>query len=150
MIQVTEAKPSDAATMAEIHKAASTAPWDHDAIRASLENPSVSAGLAHYEGRVAGFVIASRAGDEAEVLQIAVHPRTQRHGLAKALIISVSKQMVSAGVTALFLEVAHDNAPAIGLYEGLGFAQVGQRKAYYRAADGTRKDALLYRLALVE
>ena len=34
----------------------------------------------------------------------------------------------------VYLEVRTDNAPAIALYESLGFSTVGLRKRYYRAS----------------
>ena len=45
------------------------------------------------------------------------------------------------------LEVRPSNPGAIRLYESLGFARVGVRKAYYQATAG-REDAWVYRLAL--
>ena len=47
----------------------------------------------------------------------------------------------------VFLEVRPSNPTAIRLYESLGFARVGVRKAYYQASGG-REDAWVYRLAL--
>jgi ribosomal-protein-alanine N-acetyltransferase len=36
--------------------------------------------------------------------------------------------------SAVYLEVRTDNEPAIELYRGLGFVEVGLRKRYYRAS----------------
>ncbi len=36
-----------------------------------------------------------------------------------------------AGAGSLFREVAEDNMPALGLYEGFGFSLVGTRPGYY-------------------
>ena len=49
-------------------------------------------------------------------------------------------------VIALLLEVRVSNAPAIALYEGLGFAQVGRRPKYYH---NPHEDALILRKELI-
>jgi ribosomal-protein-alanine N-acetyltransferase len=46
------------------------------------------------------------------------------------------------------LEVGRDNPAAIALYEGLGFARVGVRRAYYDRGAAGRADALVMRLDL--
>jgi ribosomal-protein-alanine N-acetyltransferase len=46
------------------------------------------------------------------------------------------------------LEVAADNAPALGLYKSLEFEQVGRRSGYYQRRDGTQCDALILRKSL--
>ena len=45
----------------------------------------------------------------------------------------------------IFLEVDEGNVAARGLYGKLGFSKVGERRAYYAAADGTRSTALVMR-----
>ena len=47
---------------------------------------------------------------------------------------------------ALLLEVRVSNAPAIRLYEKLGFVQVGRRPRYYT---NPREDALILRKELI-
>jgi len=56
-------------------------------------------------------------------------------------------QAEHAGMAEAFLEVRPSNAIAIGLYESLGFEQVGTRRGYYQAAGG-REDAAVLRLRL--
>ena len=41
------------------------------------------------------------------------------------------KELRAAGSEALLLEVRESNAPAIGLYEKMGFVSVGVRPNYY-------------------
>jgi ribosomal-protein-alanine N-acetyltransferase len=58
-------------------------------------------------------------------------------------------QALARQAETLFLEVAADNAAALGLYEGLGFEMAGRRKGYYdRGAASPRIDALVMRLCL--
>ena len=49
------------------------------------------------------------------------------------------------GAENIFLEVDETNIAACRLYDKLGFAKVGERKAYYAAADGSRSTALVMR-----
>ena len=88
------------------------------------------------------------AGDEAEVITLAVRPSARRRGLARALTTRAVARAASAGATRVFLEVAEDNAAARALYEALGFGEVGSRPRYYARRDGSRVDALLLALNL--
>jgi ribosomal-protein-alanine N-acetyltransferase len=47
-------------------------------------------------------------------------------------------------IAKVFLEVEHDNVPALSLYEKAGFVRYGYRRGYY----GAGKDAVLMSLDL--
>ena len=53
-----------------------------------------------------------------------------------------------AGADVMFLEVAHDNLPALGLYEAAGFARAGLRRGYYDRGAAGSADAVVMRLDL--
>ena len=72
---------------------------------------------------------------------IAVHPRAQRRGLARALLHHAAQQWPAHDVEEAFLEVRANNAPARALYQATGWSEVGLRKRYY--SDGT--DGVVYR-----
>jgi len=147
MIEMAAATGADASRIASIHAAAVPDAWPAAFVQDLLEKPNVMAALA-IEGEPLGFVLARGAGDEAEILNIAVIPGARRRGIARDLIISITEQCKKTGIVALFLEVAEDNDAARGLYLGQGFQEVGRRPAYYRRSEGT-VDALLLRLNLV-
>ncbi len=89
-----------------------------------------------------------RAGDEAELLTLAVAPEARRAGVAASLLARGEAALARAGVAEVFLEVAADNVAARALYARAGYAEAGVRRGYYRAPDGTARDALVLRRAL--
>jgi len=72
-------------------------------------------------------------------MNIAVADSHRRRGIARLL---VQELIARLDATMLTLEVRASNAPAIALYESLGFTQVGLRKNYYRKP---KEDALILR-----
>ena len=89
-----------------------------------------------------------RAGDEAELLTLAVAPEARRAGVAASLLDRGEAALAQAGVAEVFLEVAADNVAARALYARAGYAEAGVRRGYYRAPDGAAHDALVLRRAL--
>jgi len=94
-----------------------------------------------------GFALFRAGGGEAEVLTVATRPQARGQGVARALMRQGLGMAQELDVETMFLEVAADNAPALGLYRSLGFRQTGRRKAYYARPDGSRDDALVMALA---
>jgi [ribosomal protein S18]-alanine N-acetyltransferase len=132
----------DAAVLAAIHGAAfpRSEAWGEQAIGLQLALPGVF-GLIDDAG---GMVLARIAGDEAEVLTLAVIPANRCHGLGRALLDAALRAMRDRGARVVFLEVSEANQAARVLYAAAGFIEVGRRRRYY--ADGT--DALILRAAL--
>lgn len=98
---------------------------------------------------IGGFVLARVAAGEAEILTIGVDPRYGRGGLGWRLMRAALREARDRSAESMFLEVDETNLAAIGLYRKLGFAKVGERRAYYQNADGVRTAALVMRLDLL-
>jgi len=94
--------------------------------------PTVSYLVAEVHGVVVGHVVASAAGDDAELQRIAVDPAYRRRGLAGELLAAVEQRAAADGATRLLLEVREDNTAAAAFYESRGFVEVGRRRGYYR------------------
>ena len=78
--------------------------------------------------RVAGFCVWRQVAlDEAELLNIAVHPAFRRRGIGSALLSALGERVNGP----VFLEVAETNAPARAFYEKYGWEQIGTRPRYY-------------------
>ena len=92
-----------------------------------------------------GFILFRIAADEAEVLTLAVSPASRRRGLGRRLLQGALEHVQARGAIRMFLEAASDNVPALSLYAGAGFTQVGRRPGYYPGGS----DALVLRRDLI-
>ncbi|MGE5502604.1 MAG: GNAT family N-acetyltransferase [Ignavibacteriales bacterium] len=137
------ATAQDAALLAEMHETAFEAAWGEEEIAALLTGPGGFAVIAEEEGPE-GFILCRAIGGEAEVLTLAVKPQARQRGLGRGLVEAAAGLATQAGAEAMFLEVAEDNAPAIGLYQTAGFRLAGRRPGYYRRGDEAT-DALVMR-----
>ena len=141
----------DAEALAEIHEAArrqDESPWSAAAMAALLDSPGAFAEIA--EDAAGGFALARAIAGEAEILTIAVRPEARRQGLGRALMRAVAIRALAAGAERMTLETAADNAAALALYEGMGFARVGRRRAYYRRVGAPAMDAVILAAALTD
>ncbi|MEW6437239.1 MAG: GNAT family N-acetyltransferase [Pseudomonadota bacterium] len=144
--------PQGGKACARIHAEGFPHPWSAEEFESLLAGRDVIAHAATLPARLwrwgagpAGFVLSRQAADQAEILTIAVTAKARRRGIGAALLANHLPTLAAAGVRSLFLEVEAGNKAAIRLYESFGFRRVGERKAYYRAADGSRATALVLR-----
>ena len=119
-------------------------PWSTEEFKRSIESPNRRAWTALIDNTVIGYAVFNVLGGEAELLTVSISPDVQGQGLGRLLLESTLKQL---DCETIFLEVRLSNVNARGLYEALGFNEVGQRADYYPAAQG-REDAVIYALDL--
>ena len=91
---------------------------------------------------ILGYCVISRAADEGEIVSVAIAPSKRGRGYGSLLLTDVFALEKEKGISTIFLEVRQSNAPAMALYEKIGFYPVGIRPKYY--AD-TKEDARIYR-----
>jgi ribosomal-protein-alanine N-acetyltransferase len=137
------ATPDDAALLASMHASAFEAPWGEAEIAALLAGPGGFAVIAE-ENEADGFILCRAIGGEAEILTLAVRPQARQRGLGRGLVEAAAVLAKQANAEAMFLEVAEDNDPAMGLYQSSGFRLAGRRPGYYRRGDEAT-DALVMR-----
>ena len=84
--------------------------------------------------------------DEGQITNIATHPDYRRQGYGASIVEAIKKHAKNNRLDVITLEVRESNAAAIGLYESLGFYEVGRLKGYY---DTPKEDGLILRKDLI-
>ena len=95
-----------------------------------------------------GYAVLSIAAGEAHILNLCTAPEVQGQGHGRQLLRRVLQQARAHGAQRVFLEVRPSNAPAIALYHGEGFNEIGRRPRYYPAIGG-REDAIVMAIELL-
>jgi [ribosomal protein S18]-alanine N-acetyltransferase len=101
--------------------------------------------VAEEDKQIVGYAGLLAAGEQADVLTIAVDTARWGQGVGSALLRRLLAEATDRGCTEVFLEVRADNARAQRLYHWWGFAEIGVRRGYYQPS-GT--DAIVMRRAL--
>lgn len=143
--QIIPMTPAHLPQAAALERACFSHPWTEQALAEDLDNELLTLLAAVGEdGTLLGYGEVRTVLDEGTLERIAVAPQFRRHGAAEALL----RRFLDDGrgkLAFLTLEVRAGNAPAIGLYEKLGFEVVGRRRSYYREEG---EDALLMTVVL--
>jgi ribosomal-protein-alanine N-acetyltransferase len=137
----------DAPALEALHARAFAQPWAAAEIERLMRIMGGFAVMAE-DAELQGFILARTVADEAEILTLAVAPAFRRLGVGRSLVEAAAAEAARRGARTLFLEVADDNPGAIALYATSGFAQAGQRRAYYARPGSSPVDALVLRRPL--
>ena len=146
MIQYVEMTAAHTAQIAELEKVCFSDPWSERSIASEISNPLSSWLIALDGDKVVGYIGSQTVLDQADIMNVAVSPAYRRQGVGEKLVTMLTERLKNAGVLAVLLEVRVSNVPAIGLYEKLGFRQIGLRKNYYL---NPKEDAMIMRKELV-
>lgn len=114
--------------VAEIEKNCFSNPWNETVIEEELKNDCSHIYVAVENERAVGYAMLYVVCGEADIIRVAVLPEYRRQGIAEKLLL---KSFEVNETDAVFLDVRESNAPAIRLYQSLGFADTGIRKNYY-------------------
>ncbi len=142
-IRPMEARDLDAVSLLE--ERSFSMPWSRKELAECLEKEFYSFYVAEQNGELLGYIGYYRVFDEADIATVAVAAEARRRGIGESLMEVALTEAGMRGCTVVTLEVRDSNAPAIHLYEKLGFRQVGLRKEYYQHPT---EDARIYALAL--
>lgn len=135
-------EPCHTEQVAELETLCFSDPWSLNSVNSELTNP-LSLWLVALAGdQVVGYIGSQTVLDEADIMNVAVHPAHRRAGIAAALLQELQCRLTENAVHSLALEVRASNDAAICLYHRLGYVQAGRRPNYYR---NPKEDALILR-----
>ena len=143
-MKIVSMAPCHIEALAALERACFAAPWSAESLTEELDNP-----LAHFrvaeaeDGTVLGYVGVHFLADEGFITNVAVNPAARRQGVAKTLLSDLAGYAATIPAYRITLEVRVSNAPAIALYEGLGYVRDGVRPNFYR---NPTEDAAIYSL----
>lgn len=134
---------NDLPEVVRLETLAFSTPWTAEQYAAVMRRGGCALFGAFYERQLAGYIAVAilAAAGEMEVYNIAVEENFRRNGIGKKILGLSLAAATKNGMTTAFLEVRTTNAPAIALYESLGFVKAGVRKGYY---PDTGEDAFIY------
>lgn len=130
----------DAEAVSRIEQETFSMPWS---VQDFLE--MVEADYAHYyvaevDGEIAGCCGIRNIAGDGEITNVVVAEKFRRQGIGRALMEYMLIEAPGHGIGDCTLEVRVSNAPAIHLYESLGFKGEGVRPNFYEKPN---EDALI-------
>lgn len=100
------------------------------------------------DGRtIAGFAISGAAGDHGYLQRLAVTSTHRRSGYATDLVADALRWMERSGLASVLVNTGVDNAPALALYDGLGFRRLSDELTIAELTIGA---ATAHEIGLVE
>lgn len=138
-----------AAAISYLHAACFPHPWSEEDFSALINDDDVFGHVIERDGALVGCILLRQAGDEAEILTLAVAPYHRRCGVASKLMEAGHTEAQTRSITSILLEVARSNVGAHALYTRFSYKHVGIRKAYYRREKGKTEDALVMARSIV-
>ena len=97
--------------------------------------------VAEMAGRIVGLCGLQNISGEGEITNVSVSGDVRRQGCGYKMLRQLIERGYGIGVSDYTLEVRAANAPAIALYEKLGFKSEGTRPGFY---DDPKDDAIIY------
>ncbi|SFJ81334.1 ribosomal protein S18-alanine N-acetyltransferase [Cellulomonas sp. KH9] len=83
-------------------------------------------------GSLVGYAGMWFDGRDVQIMTVATDPGYQGRGVGRRMLTTLLDRARELRAESVLLEVRVDNAPAIHLYESLGFTQLGRRRGYYQ------------------
>jgi ribosomal-protein-alanine N-acetyltransferase len=121
--------------------------WSASQLSSMMQLPGSMLVIGRVEAGTVGFGLLRSIAGDAELLLLAVHPEYRGQGHGSRLLDRCMSEAEGSGAEAMFLEVRYGN-PAVHLYQKAGFLQYNVRRDYYSGSNGTRHDALSFKIIL--
>ena len=117
--------------VADIEKSSFSMPWTFNGFMDALKNPDAMLTVVEEDGEIVGYTCMYCSFEEGEITNVAVKESKRGQGIGKYLMSETMKFSLERGIQRIILEVRCSNENAIGLYNKIGFNNVGVRKGFY-------------------
>ncbi len=115
-------------------------PWHKESFLEMINNKDACYLVGLWEEEVVASCGLRNIVGDGEITNVVTKAAMRGKGVAKQMLLRLMEEGVKMGVEAFTLEVRKSNAPAIHLYESLGFVTEGIRKNFY---EEPQEDALI-------
>jgi [ribosomal protein S18]-alanine N-acetyltransferase len=125
--------PSDFASLYALEEICFQPPirWPRSHMRSLVSSANAATWISEDSGQLTGFAIVDWSGPTAYIHTLEVSPQHRRQGIARELLARLEQSAQSAGAAAIWLHVDIENAPAIALYQSLGYQKQGREDHFY-------------------
>ncbi len=145
-LKIRNMQESDLESVYEIEKNTHVQPWSWKILCECYQSDYLC--FVAIKGKMlCGYIILTEVIDESHLLNLCVFKDQQGSGIGRDLVREGISQVSQRGVNKMFLEVRRSNVSAIGLYQSLGFVEIGVRSNYYRGSC-LDEDALVFVLSI--
>ena len=131
MVNIRELQKEDIAAISAIEAKAFSMPWSPKDFEQLIEDEKSLYLVAEEDGEVLGCCGVTNILGEGNINNVVVEQQHRGKGIAYAMMQKLIRLGREMGVVEYTLEVRVSNAPAIHLYEKLGFVSEGIRPRFY-------------------
>lgn len=115
-------------------------PWHRESFLEMINNKDACYLVGLVEETVAASCGLRNIVGDGEITNVVTSANMRKKGIGRNMLLKLMEEGTKMGVEAFTLEVRKSNAPAIHLYESLGFVTEGIRKNFY---EEPQEDALI-------
>ena len=141
---IRDAVPTDIDSIMALEQGSIVHPWTRGEFENLINDKNKICLVIECEEQTVCYAGAETVLDECNIGNIVTDKEFRGRGFATRIMEALLSELKDRGIVKVFLEVEHDNVPALALYEKSGFVRYGLRRDYY----GAGKDAVLMSLNL--
>lgn len=131
MLKIHELRREDVEAVSILEAKAFSMPWSAKDFAELVESERSLYLVAELDGEIVGCCGVTNICGDGDINNVMVAKEHQGKGIAQALMKELLRQGAELGIENFTLEVRVSNAPAIHVYEKLGFVSEGIRPRFY-------------------
>ena len=131
MLQIRDMEATDVEAASRLESEAFSMPWSARDFLEMVEADYANYYVAEADGQMIGCCGIRNIAGEGEITNVVVDAAYRNQGIGRKMMQYMLKKAAEQDITVCTLEVRVSNAPAIRLYESLGFKGEGVRPRFY-------------------